>query len=41
MPGVNDQMEIIPKLRPLHRKVAVEAGYSNLGSATGSVTTTF
>jgi hypothetical protein len=41
MPGVIDQMEIIPKLRLLHRKVVVDVGYSSLGSITGSVTTTF
>ena len=41
MPGVIDQMEIIPKLRLLHRKVIVDVGYSSLGSITGSVTTTF
>jgi hypothetical protein len=41
MPVVIDQMEIIPKPRLLHRKVAVDVGYSSLGSFMGSVTTTF
>jgi hypothetical protein len=41
MPGVTDQLEIIPKLRLLHRRVVLDVGYSNLGSVTGSVTTTF
>jgi hypothetical protein len=41
MPGVTDQLEIIPKLRLLHRRVVLDVGYSNLGSITGSVTTTF
>jgi hypothetical protein len=41
MPGVTDQIEIIPKLRLLHGRVVLDVGYSNLGSITGSVTTTF
>lgn len=41
MPGVIDEVEIIPKLRLLHRKVVIDVGYSSLGSLTGSVTTTF
>ena len=41
MPGVTDQVEIIPKLRLLHNKVVLDVGYSNLGSIIGSVTTTF
>ncbi|MBD1192653.1 hypothetical protein [Vulcanococcus sp. Clear-D1] len=41
MPGVIDEVEIMPKLRLLHRKVVIDAGYSSLGSLTGSVTTTF
>ena len=41
MPGVIDEVEIIPKLRLLHRKVVLDVGYSSLGSVTGSVTTTF
>ena len=41
MPGVIDQVEIIPKMRLLHRQVVIDVGYSSLGSVTGSVTTTF
>jgi hypothetical protein len=41
MPGVIEEVEIIPKLRLLHRKVVIDVGYSSLGSLTGSVTTTF
>jgi hypothetical protein len=41
MPGVTDEVEIIPKLRLLHRNVVIDVGYSSLGSLTGSVTTTF
>jgi hypothetical protein len=38
---VTEEVEIIPKLRLLHRKVVIDVGYSSLGSLTGSVTTTF
>jgi len=41
MPQVVDQLEIIPKLRLLHQRVVLDIGYSNLGTLTGSVTTTF
>ena len=41
MPGVIHEVEVIPKLRLLHRKVVLDVGYSSLGSLTGSVTTTF
>lgn len=41
MPGVIDQVELIPKLRLLHRKVVLDIGYSNLGTITGGLTTTF
>lgn len=41
MPQVVDQLEIIPKLRLLHQRLVLDIGYSNLGTLTGSVTTTF
>lgn len=41
MPGVVDQLELIPKLRLLHQRVVLEIGYSNLGSVVGGFTYTF
>jgi len=41
MPGVIDEVEIIPKLRLLHRRVVLDVGYSSLGAITGGLTTTF
>lgn len=41
MPGVIDEVEIIPKLRLLHRRVVLDVGYSSLGAITGGITTTF
>lgn len=41
MPGVVDQLEIIPKLRILHKHVVLDIGYSNLGSIIGGLTYTF
>ncbi|MBM5806327.1 MAG: hypothetical protein FJ056_01300 [Cyanobacteria bacterium M_surface_10_m2_179] len=41
MPGVIDQVEIIPKLRLLHPKIILDVGYSSLGTITGGITTTF
>jgi len=41
MPGVVDQVELIPKLRLLHRRIVVDIGYSSLGSLVGGLTYTF
>ena len=41
MPGVADELELIPKLRLLHKRLVLEIGYSSLGSVVGGVTYTF
>lgn len=41
MPGVADQLELIPKLRLLHQRLVLEIGYSSLGSVVGGLTYTF
>ena len=41
MPGVVDQLELIPKLRLLHQRLVFDIGYSSLGSVVGGVTVTF
>ena len=37
MPGVIDQLELIPKLRLLHNRIVLEVGYSNLGTVMGGL----
>ena len=37
MPGVIDQLELIPKLRFLHNRIVLEVGYSNLGTVMGGL----
>lgn len=37
MPGVIDELELIPKLRLLHNRIVLEVGYSNLGTMMGGV----
>lgn len=41
MPGVVDQLELIPKLRLLHHRLVLDVGYSSLGSVVGGLTVTF
>lgn len=41
MPGVINEIEVIPKLRLLHRRVVLDVGYSSLGTLTSGITTTF
>ena len=41
MPGVVDQLELIPKLRLLHHRLVLDIGYSSLGSVVGGLTVTF
>lgn len=41
MPAVIDTLELIPKLRLLHKHVVLDVGYSNLGTVVGGVTYTF
>ena len=37
MPGVIDELELIPKLRLLHNRIVLEVGYSNLGTVMGGL----
>jgi hypothetical protein len=41
MPNVVDALELIPKLRLLHKRIVLDLGYSNLGSMMGGITYTF
>lgn len=41
MPGVTDELELIPKIRLLHQRLVLEVGYSTLGSVVGGLTYTF
>jgi hypothetical protein len=41
MPEVIDTLELIPKLRLLHKRVVLDIGYSNLGTVMGGVTYIF
>ncbi len=41
MPNVVDTLELIPKVRLLHKRIVLDLGYSNLGSMMGGITYTF
>ena len=41
MPGVVDELELIPKLRLVHNRIVLEVGYSNLGTAMGGLSYRF
>jgi hypothetical protein len=41
MPGVSSELEVIPKLRLLHRRIVLEVGYSSKQSVVGGFTYTF
>lgn len=41
MPNVIETVELIPKLRLLHKRVVLDVGYSNLGTMMGGITYIF